>query len=66
MTIDQIIKYLRLNVSIQDPEGVTQDSLYLSMTDEDILLYMNIVMTRNFPEIPSLDYLPTEIGRAHV
>ena len=60
MTVDQLVKYLRLNVSIQDPEGAVQDSAYLSMTDEDILLYMNVALTRNFPDIPSLDYLPTE------
>ena len=59
MTVDQMVKYLRLNVSIQD-SGTVQDSAYLSMTDEDIVLYMNIVLTRNFPDIPSLDYLPTE------
>ena len=60
MTVDQLVKYLRLNVSIQDPEGAVQDSAYLSMTDEDIALYMNVALTRNFPDIPSLDYLPTE------
>ena len=60
MTVDQMVEYLRLNVSIQDPEGTVQDSAYLSMTDEDILLYMNVALTRNYPEIPSLDYLPTE------
>ena len=60
MTVDQLVAYLRLNVSIQDPNGTVQDSAYLSMTDEDIVLYMNIVLTRNFSDIPSLDYLPTE------
>lgn len=60
MTVDQLVHYLRLNVSIQDPEGTVQDSAYLSMTDEDILLYMNVALTRNYPDIPSLDYLPTE------
>ena len=60
MTVDQLVQYLRLNVSIQDPEGAVQDAAYLSMTDEDIILYMNVVLTRNFPDIPSLDYLPTE------
>lgn len=60
MTVDQMIRYLRLNVSIQDPTGTVQDKAYLSMTDEDILLYMNIVLTRNYPHVPSLDYLPTE------
>ena len=60
MTVDQMVSYLRLNVSIQDPTGTVQDSAYLSMTDEDIVLYMDIVLTRNYPEIPSLDYLPAE------
>ena len=60
MTVDQLVQYLRLNVSIQDPEGTVQDSAYLSMTDEDIILYMNVALSRNYPEIPSLDYLPTE------
>ena len=60
MTVDQMVAYLRMNVSVQDPTGTAQDSAYLSMTDEDIALYMSIVLTRNYPEIPSLDYLPTE------
>lgn len=60
MTVDQLVQYLRLNVSIQDPEGVVQDSAYLSMTDEEVLLFMNVALTRNYPDIPSLDYLPTE------
>ena len=59
MTVDQMVAYLRMNVSVQD-SGTVQDSAYLSMTDEDIVLYMNIVLTRNYPDIPSLDYLPTE------
>lgn len=59
MTVEQLVKYLRQNVSIQDPDTV-QDSSYISMTDEDIILYMNVVLTRNFSDIPSLDYLPTE------
>ena len=60
MTVDQMVAYLRMNVSIQDPTGTVQDSAYLSMTDEDIILYMNVVLSRNYPDIPSLDYLPTE------
>lgn len=60
MTVDQMAQYLRHNVSIQDPNGTVQDSAYLSMTDEDIVLYMNLALSRNFPDIPSLDYLPTE------
>lgn len=60
MTVDQMVAYLRTSVSIQDPTGSVQDSAYLSMTDEDITLMMSVVLTRNYPEVPSLDYLPTE------
>lgn len=59
MTVDQLVKYLRNNVSIQDP-GTGEDSAYLSMTDEDIVLYMTVALTRNYPEISSLDNLPAE------
>ena len=59
MTTDQLVKYLRSNVSIQAP-GTVEDSAYLSMTDEDIALYMTVALTRNYPEISSLDNLPTE------
>ena len=60
MTVDQMVAYLRMNVSVQDPTGAVQDSAYLSMTDEELALYMEVALTRNYPEIPSLDYLPTE------
>lgn len=60
MTVDQMIGYLRLNVSIQDPTGTVQDSAYLSMTNDELRLYMDVALTRNYPDIPSLDYLPTE------
>ena len=56
MTTAQIIAYLRANVNIQSA-GVT-DSAYLSMSDEDILLYLNVALTRDFSDVPSLDYLP--------
>lgn len=60
MTVDQMVAYLRTSVSIQDPTGSVQDSAYLSMTDEDITLMMSVVLTRDYPEVQSLDYLPTE------
>ena len=61
MTVEDLVKYLRLNVSIQNSDGLTeQDSAYLGMTDEDLILYMSVVLTRNYPDVPSLDLLPTE------
>lgn len=63
MTVEQIIHFLRLSVSIQDAENgnvVTADSEYLTMSDEDLLLYLNIVLTRNFPDIPSIAFISNE------
>ena len=61
MTVPQIIQFLRLNVNVQNPDGSEGvDSAYLSMTDEDILLYLNVVLTRDFADIPSLEYLPAQ------
>lgn len=58
MTKAELVRYLRLNVNIQNA-GVT-DTYYLSMSDEDIELYLNVVLTRDFPQIPSLDLIPPE------
>lgn len=59
--VDQLIRYLRLNLSIQDPEGVVEkDEAYLSMTDEDLKLYMQTVLSRNFPHTYTLEYLRQE------
>lgn len=58
MTKAQLIQYLRSNVNIQ--MGNVKDTTYLSMTDEDIELYLNIALTRDFPQVPSLDLLPSE------
>lgn len=58
MTKAELVRYLRLNVNIQNAE--VTDTYYLSMSDEDIELYLNIVLTRDFPQIPSLDLIPSE------
>lgn len=61
MKVEQIISFLRQSVFVQDPSGATaQDKQYLSMTDEDLILYLNVAMSRNFSDIPSLEYLPEE------
>lgn len=58
MTVAEITRYLRLNVNIQTSD--VQDTVYLSMTDEDIELYLSVVLTRDFPHVPSLDLIPNE------
>lgn len=58
MTKAELIRYLRLNVNIQNAD--VTDTAYLSMTDEDIELYLSVVITRDFPQVPSLDLIPNE------
>lgn len=58
MTSAEIIRYLRLNVNIQNED--IQDEAYLSMTDDDLALYITVAMTRDYPEIPSIDLIPDE------
>ena len=58
MTKAELVRYLRLNVNIQNAE--VTDTAYLSMKDEDIELYLSVVLTRDFPEVPSLDLIPQE------
>lgn len=58
MTVEELIKYLRLNVCIQDP-NITQDTVYLNMSDEDIRLYMEVALSRDFPN-ETLDTLPND------
>lgn len=58
MTKAELVKYLRLNINIQNAD--VTDTAYLRMTDEDIELYLNVVLTRDFPQVPSLDLIPNE------
>ena len=60
MKVEEMIKFVRKSVYVQDPTSATQDKEYLSMTDEDLLSYMNMAMSRNFSDTPSLEYLPEE------
>lgn len=58
MTVADLVKYLRLNVCIQDP-NITQDTVYLNMSDDDIKLYMEVALSRDFPN-ETLETLPND------
>lgn len=61
MTVEQMIQFLRLSVYVQDKDKVVeQDPQYLCMTDEDLLLYLNLSMSRNYSDTPDLKYLPED------
>lgn len=61
MTVEQMIQFLRLSVYVQDKDKVVeQDPQYLCMADEDLLLYLNLAMSRNYSDTPDLKYLPED------
>lgn len=58
MTPSQIIDFLRKSVAIEDPDS-ENDSSYTSMSYEELELFVEVVITRDFPGV-SFDDLPTE------
>lgn len=61
MKVEDLVKFLRTSVYIQDKEQVTTvDPQYLCMTDEEIISYLDIVKMRNYPDVPSLTLMPDE------
>lgn len=60
MTVDQMIQYLKLVVNVQDPDDPASiDSYFLAMTDEDLLLFLNVAMSAFADEgVTSLDTFP--------
>jgi hypothetical protein len=57
MVVEKLIAILRSMVNVQNAS--VQDTAYLSLSDEDIKLYIEIIATRDFPKM-SLDSIPTE------
>lgn len=58
MTVSDLVQYLRLNVKIQEP-SITEDTVYLKMSDKDIELYLQVALSRDFPN-ETLDTLPND------
>jgi hypothetical protein len=58
VTKAELIQYLRSSVNIQSAD--VTDTYYLSMSDEEIELYLKTVLLRDFPTVPSLDLIPAE------
>lgn len=50
MTVQEIIKFLRQSVIVQDPEVVTVDEDFLSMTEEEFILALQISLSKIDPE----------------
>ena len=61
MTVEQLVDYLRISVNVQDPcDPTAVDSAYLTLNDDGIKLFLEAVLSRDFPTVHSLDSLPSE------
>lgn len=58
MKTADLVKFLRKSIAIQD-EG-THDPAYLVMTDEEIELVLDVVLTRDYPHLISIDNITSE------
>lgn len=57
LTVEDMIKTLRQGVNVTDAEGV-EDPAYSAMTDEDLLLFIKMAVSRDYPDIEDLEDLP--------
>lgn len=49
MTKSDLIRYLRISVDVVEPESKVKDDLYLKLSDDDLLLYIDTARTRAYP-----------------
>lgn len=73
LTIEELVKILRSSVNVQIPveevideetgevieTGETTDPAYLTMTDEDITLFIKLGVSRSYPNVTDLSELPS-------
>lgn len=59
LTVDELVKLLRSSVNVQSEETETIDPAYLTMTDDDIKLFIKLGVSRAYPDIEDLSDLPS-------
>lgn len=59
LTINEFISILRSAVNVQNEKDGVVDSAYLNMTDEDIALFIKLGVSRAYPQVSSLEELPS-------
>lgn len=58
LTTSELLKTLRLSVNVQSEEAEVIDPAYLAMSDDDLMLYVKLGMSRAYPDVSSLSDLP--------
>ena len=59
LTVDELVKLLRSSVNVQSEETEVMDPAYLTMTDDDIALYIKLGVSRAYPKVTDLAELPS-------
>ena len=58
LTVDELVKLLRSSVNVQSEETEVIDPAYLTMTDDDIELFIKLGVSRAYPDVYDLADLP--------
>ena len=58
LTVEELIKILRSSVNVQSEETEVIDPAYLTMTDDDIELFIKLGVSRAYPNVSDLSELP--------
>lgn len=59
LTVEELIKFLRSSVNVQSEKTEVIDPAYLTMTDDDIELFIKLGVSRAYPHVTDLLELPS-------
>jgi len=59
LTVEELVKILRSSVNVQSEETEVIDPAYLTMTDDDIKLFIKLGVSRAYPKVTDLTELPS-------
>lgn len=59
LTVEELVKLLRSSVNVQSEETEVIDPAYLTMTDDDIELFIKLGVSRAYPDVSDLTDLPS-------
>lgn len=63
LSVDEMVKLLRNSVNVQDPDNSDEiDSSYLSLTDEDIKLFIKLGMSRVNSDVEDIDEISSDMS----
>ena len=59
LTVEELVKLLRSSVNVQSEESEVIDPAYLTMTDDDMALFVKLGVSRAYPKVTDITELPS-------